>query len=77
MITYYVITNGLDSLRAIVGPLPSFLCEIVVFFKNFIHCNVAQFTLAITVTKYAFVRIEKKSAKSTQMSVKITDTIVV
>ena len=59
MITYYVITNGLDSLRAIVGPLPSFLCEIVVFFKNFIHCNVAQFTLAITVTKYAFVRIYK------------------
>ena len=45
---YFVIANGLDNLRALIGPLPPYLCKVVIFTKNFVHCNVSQFTLAIT-----------------------------
>ena len=35
------------------------MCKCIIFFKNFFHCNVSQFIVAITATKYCFVCIYK------------------
>ena len=59
LLVAYIFNNGLDNLRAIVGPLPPFMCKSIIFFKNFFHCNVSQFIVAITATKFCFVCIYK------------------
>ena len=59
LITYYLIANGLDSVRAIFGPMPESICSVAVFFKNVIQCNVAQFSILVTITRFTFVCVYK------------------
>ena len=59
MLIWYFLVTGTDSLRAIIGPLPNFICFSNVFLKNLIHCNILLTVLAITSTRFMFVCIYK------------------
>ena len=56
---FYFMTNSLDCLRAAYGPLHPFLCDVNVFFKNYIHLNVVFYMAAITIAKFSFVCVYK------------------
>ena len=59
MLIYYFFGTGTDFLRALIGPLPSYICLSNVFVKNFVHCNILLAVLAITSARFMFVCIYK------------------
>ena len=58
-VTYYIICNGLDLLRVLIGPLPLGLCRFNIFMKNFVHFNICQFCLLLSATRFLFVCVYK------------------
>ena len=58
-VTYYIICNGLDLLRVLIGPLPMGICRLNIFMKNFVHLNILFFCLLLSLTRFTFVCIYK------------------
>ena len=56
---FYGLPVGLDCLRAMIGPLPTYVCELVIFSKNFAHSSLALFALAHVIAKFTFVCVYK------------------
>ena len=59
MLIWYFFVTGMDSLRAVIGPLPNFICFSNIFLKNLLCCNMLLTVLAITSTRFMFVCIYK------------------
>lgn len=59
MCLYFAIPVTIDTLRALIGPMPVILCKASLVVKNIVTYNVSQISLAITVTKFAFLCIYK------------------
>lgn len=49
----------IDSLRAMIGPLPRTICQINIAMKNIVQVNVSLLALSMTMTKFAFLCIYK------------------
>ena len=56
---YYVIGNGIDTIRAAFGPLPTLLCQFNSFTKNFCHLNFSIFFVIKGATEFAIICIYK------------------
>ena len=51
--------TGIDCLRASIGPLPPFLCQVASLFKHMLHMNTSLFMLAITISKFLYLSVYK------------------
>ena len=68
-----------------IGPLPSYVCEVVIFSKNFAHSSLVLFALAYVITRFIFVCVYRsipvfddvRWAKNIFYSVHITGFITV
>lgn len=52
MIIYHATTVTVDTFRAILGPMPSFICELSVFYKNFFLVSIVQNIFCMTLYKF-------------------------
>lgn len=59
LVFFYVIGTGSDMIRALIGPLPLWLCKLTQFTKNHVHIACSMLCMTISGTKFVFVCIYK------------------
>ncbi len=55
MIILFSFATTIDTIRAVIGPLPKAVCKVGIFTKNIFFTNTAQNVMAMTIFKYIFV----------------------
>ena len=60
MLTYFIIGSFIDTLRAVVGPLPFLICRFAYWTKNVAGCCICIIAFAQVGTKFYFVFIKKR-----------------